>query len=216
MSLSHAAIRPHITRLIHTEKGPIHIEGPTLPEKVKGLGIDDGLKAFRPAWRQKEALEEISELEDGWVVTAEQDGILIGYITFHPPCEYERWGRAGLKEILELGAIEVAPGFRHYKLGRNMMEVAFADPVMDDFIVISTEYYWHWDLDGTGLNVWEYQLVMKKLMEAVGLVKRDTDEQEIRAHPANMLMARMGANVKPEVAAAFDRLLFRKKPPEGE
>ncbi len=28
---------------------------------------------------------------------------------------------------------------------------------MEDYIIITTEYYWHWDLKGTGLKVWEYR-----------------------------------------------------------
>ena len=27
------------------------------------------------------------------------------------------------------------------------------DDAMEDYIIITTEYYWHWDLKGTGLNV---------------------------------------------------------------
>ena len=40
---------------------------------------------------------------------------------------------------------------------------------MEDYIIITTEYYWHWDLKGTGLNVWEYRKVMEKMMNAGGL-----------------------------------------------
>lgn len=207
---SHAATRPIITRVLNSDKGPITLEDPTASEKISNCSIDEGLRAFRPAWRQKEALVEIAQ-EDGWVVCAIHQDMIVGYITFHPPGEFERWGRAGIKEMLELGAIEVAPGFRNAKLGREMMDLAFADPVMDDFIVISTEYYWHWDLDGTRLGIWDYQKVMTRLMESVGMVKRDTDEQEICAHPANMLMVRVGSNVCPEAVEALEKLLFSGK-----
>ena len=37
---------------------------------------------------------------------------------------------------------------------------------MEDYIIITTEYYWHWDLKGTGLNVWEYRKIMEKMMNA--------------------------------------------------
>ncbi len=208
---AYASTRSSTIQLLDTAKGRISVEGPTLSEKISGLGIDEGLRAFRPAWRQKEALVEIAGLEDSWVVCACQGETIIGYITFHPPGEFERWGRAGISEILELGAIEVAPGYRNIRLGREMMQLAFADPVMEKYIVISTEYYWHWDLDGTGLTVWEYQNVMSRLMESVGMVKRDTDEQEISAHPANMLMVRVGSTVSAEATEAFEKLLFRKK-----
>ena len=33
---------------------------------------------------------------------------------------------------------------------------------MEDYLVITTEYYWHWDLKGTGLNVWDYRKMMER------------------------------------------------------
>ncbi|MDA8442720.1 MAG: GNAT family N-acetyltransferase [Peptococcaceae bacterium] len=204
------ANRPLIQRTLNTGYGTVIVEGPIDSAKLQDCGILDGLKAFRPAWRQREALVEIAASEDSWVVAAVNNAQISGYITFHPPGEFERWGRAGIPEILELGAIEVAPEFRNSGLGRVMMQVAFADPIMENFIVISTEYYWHWDLEGTGLNVWDYQGIMTKLMEGVGMSKRDTDEQEISSHPANMLMVKVGSKVPAAVVADFENLLVRR------
>ena len=53
---------------------------------------------------------------------------------------------------------------------------------------ITTEYYWHWDLEAAGLNVWEYREMMEKLMKTVDMVWFATDDPEICAHPANCLM----------------------------
>ena len=33
---------------------------------------------------------------------------------------------------------------------------------MEDYLVITTEYYWHWDLKGTGLTVWDYRKMMEQ------------------------------------------------------
>lgn len=209
MALTQASNWPVIERKVSTDNGTVYVRMPILSETVNRLGIDDGLRAFRPAWRQKEALAEIAALDDSWVVAAVFQDNIVGYITFHPPEEFERWGQTHLKEIIELGAIEVAPAFRHIGLGKIMMETAFANKAVDDLIIISTEYYWHWDLEGTGLNVWEYQRVMTRLMESVGMSKRATNDLEISAHPANMLMARVGANVPPGVEEVFNKLLVR-------
>lgn len=214
MTQSQSETRPTLTQVLHNDKGPILLEGPTSGEKLGNYSIDEGLRAFRPAWRQKEALVDISQ-EDGWVVSAVNQNTIVGYVTFHPPGEFERWGKTGRPEILELGAIEVAPGFRNIKLGKEMMKLAFSDPVVENFIIISTEYYWHWDLDGTRLGIWDYQQVMTKLMESVGMVKRDTDEQEICAHPANMLMVRIGSAVCPEAVQTFEKLLIVGKQQGG-
>ncbi|NLI91789.1 MAG: GNAT family N-acetyltransferase [Peptococcaceae bacterium] len=197
----------NVTRTIHTPEGNLLISGTTSPQTLSMLNMDLQLKSFRPAKRQKAALMEISELTDGKVVTAQLNGDLVGYITFHPPDEFERWSQ-GPKKVLELGAIEVSPVVRKYGIARNMLEVAFEDPVMEDYIVLATEYYWHWDLEGTGMHIWEYREMMRRLMEHVHLVVKDTDDEEISSHPANMLMVRYGKNVSTPTIRAFEQLLF--------
>lgn len=211
MTSPHANGRMLITKQLAAGSGRITVEGPVAPQHIADLDIDRKLDCFRPAQRQQEALVDIAGLENGWVVLAHQDGTIVGYVTFHPPEEFERWGRAHIKEIIELGAIEVAPGYRHCGLGKALMDVAFTDPIKDNYIIISTEYYWHWDLEGTRLNIWEYQEVMTKLMESVGMLRQETDEQEITAHPANMLMVRVGANVGEKARTDFAALLFMRR-----
>jgi len=181
--------------------------GNTTPDVLQSLAIDLQLKAFRPALRQKKALIGISQLPEGRVVTAQLDGKIVGYVTFHPPDSFERWS-LGPMQVLELGAIEVAPQVRNYGVAKKMLEVAFEDPLMENYIVFSTEYYWHWDFEGTGLEIWEYREMMRKIMEHVGMEIRDTDEEEIASHPANMLMVRIGANVDKAIAEEFEKLLF--------
>lgn len=195
------------TRTIQIPEGELIILGVTPPDVLEKLSIDLMLKAFRPARRQKEALIEISKLDNGKVVTAQLNGELVGYVTFHPPDEFERWA-AGPRRVLELGAIEVAPKVRQYGIARSMLKVAFEDEKMEQYIVLATEYYWHWDLEGTSLHVWEYREMMRRLMENVGMVVKDTDDEEISSHPANMLMVRYGKKISPEAIQAFESLLF--------
>ncbi|MHB1651166.1 MAG: GNAT family N-acetyltransferase [Desulfitobacteriaceae bacterium] len=194
---------------VQTPEGVLHIKGPVSPEIISTLTMDSGLRAFRPPTRQKEALVEISGLELGSVVIAEREGELLGYVTFHPPDSFERWA-AGPRQVLELGAIEIAPKMRGLGIARRLLEVAFANPEMEDFLVLATEYYWHWDLEGKGLHIWEYRELMRRLMAHVGMVVKDTDEEEISSHPANMLTVRYGKHVSREVMLAFEALLFRK------
>ena len=197
----------NITRLLPTPEGELTICGVTAPEELEKMNIDLMLKAFRPAKRQKEALIEISNLPKGKVVTAQLRGEIVGYVTFHPPDEFERWS-SGPKEILELGAIEVSPKVRKYGVARHMLEVACEDKVMEEYLVLATEYYWHWDMEGTGLHIWEYREMMRGLMEHVDMVVKDTDEEEISSHPANMLMVRYGSKVSSFVIGQFESMLF--------
>lgn len=197
----------NVTRTIQIHQGDLLICGVTTAEILESLNMDLQLKAFRPAKRQKEALIEISRLKNGRVVTAQLDNSIVGYVTFHVPDEFERWS-AGPSQVLELGAIEVSPMVRKYGVARSMLEVAFEDSRMEHYIVLATEYYWHWDLEGTGLQIWEYREMMRRLMEHVNLVVTDTDEEEITSHPANMLMVRYGNNISETTIKDFNKLLF--------
>ena len=53
--------------------------------------------------------------------------------------------------IDELGAIEVADDYRSYGLGKQMLKIAFMEDQLENAIVYTTEYYWHWDLKNSGL-----------------------------------------------------------------
>jgi acetoin utilization protein AcuA len=110
--------------------------------------------------------------------------------------------------LLELGAIEVAPAYRGCSVGKTLLTVSMMDEQMENYIVMTTEYYWHWDLKGMKKDVWEYRKIMEKMMNAGGLVWFATDEPEISSHPANCLMARIGKNVSQESIEQFDRLRF--------
>ncbi|MDI6811958.1 MAG: GNAT family N-acetyltransferase [Desulfitobacteriaceae bacterium] len=194
---------------VQTPEGVVQVKGPASLETLSNLTMDSGLRAFRPPNRQKEALMEICQLEFGSVVIAVRNGELLGYVTFHPPDSFERWSQ-GPKEVLELGAIEVAPTVRGTGIARRLLEVAFANPEMENFLVLATEYYWHWDLEGKGLHIWEYRELMRQLMAHVGMVVKDTDEEEIASHPANMLTVRYGKHVSREAVLAFEALLFER------
>lgn len=201
---------PYIREII-TDKGPIIIKGLTSSEEITQLAIDSGLKAFRSPDSQKEALAEIAALPEGRVTTAIFEGTIVGYVTFHFPDELERWGQVDMIDLIELGAIEVTPAWRKEHLSRYLLEVSFLDNTLEDYLMISTEYYWHWDLKGTGLDVWQYKDVMQKVLGHVGMQNAATDEPEIASHAANSLMVRIGENVPIESVIKFETLRFKKR-----
>lgn len=193
--------------MIQIPDGDLLICGVTSPEELEEMSIDLMLKAFHPSKRQKQSLIEISKLPRGKVVTAQLRGELVGYVTFHPPDEFERWS-SGPKEIIELGAIEVSPRVRKHGIASQMLKAAFEDGIMEKYIVLATEYYWHWDMEGTGMHIWEYREMIKHLMETVDMVLKDTDEKEVSSHPANLLMVRYGKKVSPATIRHFETMLF--------
>ncbi|WCN37054.1 GNAT family N-acetyltransferase [Aneurinibacillus uraniidurans] len=191
--------------------GTLTLEGPVKPERILSLSMDEGLKAFRRPHEQQKALANIANLPESRVILAVHEETIIGYVTFLYPDPMERWSQANMDNLLELGAIEVSSHFRHQHVGEDMLALAFRDDAMEDYIVFTTEYYWHWDLKGTGLDVWAYRKIMEKVMASVGLQWFATDDPEICSHPANCMMARIGSRISLDSMEAFDRIRFQNR-----
>lgn len=189
----------------------LHLEGPVSPEQLKQLRMHPGLSAFRRPTEQHEALVEIAALPEGRILLARHEDEIVGYVTFHYPDEYERWSEGKMVDLVELGAIEVAAPYRAFGIGKKLIQLAFAEEQLENMIVFTTEYYWHWDLKGTGLDVYEYRKMMENLMKCVGMVWNATDDPEICSHPANCLMVRVGSQVPHTSVEQFDRVRFQNR-----
>ncbi|HUW63499.1 MAG TPA: hypothetical protein VMW83_02200 [Spirochaetia bacterium] len=55
--------------------------------------------------------------------------------------------------------------------------------------------------------------MLTRLFGRTGMVVRFTDDPEIKEHPANVLMARIGANVPTPDILAFEDMLFDWRDP---
>ena len=193
------------------ENRVITVQGPLSPEAIEAMNIHPDLDAFRRPLEQKEALVEIAGLPEGRIIAAFESNTIIGYVTFHYPDEMELWSQGGMEDLIELGAIEVANAYRCAGLGRMLITTAFDKGQLENCIVFTTEYYWHWDLKGSGLDVWAYRHMMEKLMQVVDMVWYATDDPEICSHPANCLMVRIGKEVPLSSEELFDRVRFRQR-----
>ncbi|MDC3412676.1 GNAT family N-acetyltransferase [Aquibacillus sp. 3ASR75-11] len=194
-----------------TEMGAVVVEGPVPTTELKKYHLHEGLDAFRPAPKQFQALLEIADFEEGRLIIARNNNTIVGYVTYLYPDPLERWSVFQMEDLIELGAIEVAPEFRGAKLASSLLKLSMMDEMMENYIIISTEYYWHWDLKGTQLSVWDYRKVMEKMMFAGGLTPSPTDDPEIVSHPANCLMVKVGKNVPESSIKQFDRLRFLQR-----
>jgi acetoin utilization protein AcuA len=190
------------------------VEGPVDPASLVRLSMNRFMSNFRPAERQKEALVDIARMNPGLVFVARWEQEIVAYVTFHRANPYTRWHRH--TRILELGAVEVGREWRRRGLATTLLNAAFALPMLEDYIVITLEYYWHWDLRGTGLDPWGYRKMLNDLFGKAGMVEKNTDDSDIGEHPANILMARVGAHVSLVNEVAFKAMLFYQKSPSGE
>ncbi|MEK4627603.1 MAG: GNAT family N-acetyltransferase [Solibacillus sp.] len=194
-----------------TRNGKVLVEGPVPSEQLASYTLHEDLKAFRPSHQQHAALVDIAKLEEGRIILVRQGNIVMGYVTYLYPDPLERWAEDRIPNMIELGAIEVIPSFRGTGIGKKLLEVSLMDDGMEDYLIITTEYYWHWDLKGTGLNVWDYRNMMERMMTSANFEYYATDDPEITSHPANCLMARVGSRVQADTLERFDRLRFRSR-----
>ncbi|MCG7332249.1 GNAT family N-acetyltransferase [Salinicoccus roseus] len=194
-----------------TENHSFILEGPLTTKELSAFTFDDGLDAFRPPIEQFEAIKEIAELEEGRILIVREGDHIIGYVTYLHPDPMERWSDGNLPYIMELGAIEISLDYRSFGLGKRLLSLSMQDAFMENYIIITTEYYWHWDLKNSGLDVYEYKDLMIRLMASVGFEVFQTNDPEITGHPANTLMARIGRNIKEEQMMAFDKLRFKNR-----
>ncbi|MGM7636368.1 GNAT family N-acetyltransferase [Bacillus sp. Hm123] len=205
----------HIKRFhskeLETKEGTLIIEGPVSSESLAGMTFHEGLVAFRQPEQQHQAIVEIAALPEGRIIIAREGSVIVGYVTFLYPDPLERWSEANLENMIELGAIEVIQKYRGAHVGKNLLRLSMLDDAMEDYIIITTEYYWHWDLKGTGLNVWEYRKIMEKMMNAGGLEWYATDDPEISSHPANCLMVRIGQRIDQASIQKFDQIRFMNR-----
>ncbi|WP_339296046.1 GNAT family N-acetyltransferase [Paenibacillus sp. FSL W7-1279] len=199
------------SHVLFPEDRRLIIEGPVPPEQLSELTMHPDLKAFRRPSEQHEALVEIAGLPEGRIIITRDQDMIVGYVTFHHPDEQERWSEGNMEDLIELGAIEVAKDYRSLGLGQQMIKTAFEEEQMERYIVFTTEYYWHWDLKGSGLNVWDYRKMMERLMKIVDMEWYATDDPEICSHPANCLMVRIGRHVPLSSQEQFDRIRFRQR-----
>lgn len=204
-------VKTYYAKEIVTPKGTIIIEGPITSEYIQSLGFHEDLVAFRPAKEQHKALIKIADFPEGRIIIARREQTIVGYVTFLYPDPIERWSEMKMPDLIELGAVEVIPEYRGYSIGKGLLQLSMLDDAMEDYIIITTEYYWHWDLKGTGLNIWEYRKIMEKMMNSGGLQYFATDEPEICSHPANCLMARIGKRVSQQSIEKFDQLRLKNR-----
>lgn len=187
------------------------IEGPVPRKQLEQMDYDDGLDAFRRPIEQFEAIQEISELPEGRIYVLRHENTIVGYVTYHYPDPLERWSTGNLPYLIELGAIEIALPHRGTGLGNELIKTSLSEDEFEDYIVLTTEYYWHWDLKNSKLDVYEYKKLMQKLMSHGGLEIFATDDPEITGHPANCLMARIGARITLDQMEAFDDIRFMNR-----
>ncbi|GBF33023.1 acetyltransferase AcuA [Desulfocucumis palustris] len=187
-----------------TPLGTVTINGPVTGKELAAKVLDNQLSNFRPAGLQQEALIKITEMPRGRIYTACRENTVIGYVAFHLPDECSRWCRN--PRIQELGGIEVARDWRCLGVGSSLLDYIFKDDYWEEYLVITTEYFRHWDLKGNSLTVWQYRNLLDKFFGRAGFIVKYTTDPDILEHPANVLMCRVGCRVPVDDLMSFEEL----------
>lgn len=182
----------------------------TSAETLEPLHISPALDMFRPPQKQQAALVDIAQdaaTDPLCCVSMARDGeALVGYASFHPPTDVETWGDDETGQLVELGAVEVDPSYRGQRLAQRLLEASLAGGRFDHTVVFATMYVWHYDLKRTAMTPYQYKRMLERLYRGIGMEPFRTSDPEIRADPANQLMARVGPTCPEHVRAEFDRL----------
>ena len=189
--------------------GPLVLRDRTPASLLRRLEVDPGIHAFvRDPDQEREVLARIAEEPTSEVVVAHTpEGMVVGYVAVLDPEPGTRF--ASLPGLLEVGAIEVATGWRRGGVASALLRFAVEPDPFEDLILIASGLSWHWDLDQSGLSAVAYRRVLGRVFEAAGFETLRTDEPEIAYHPANLFVARVGSRVPPARRAAFTSRLVR-------
>jgi acetoin utilization deacetylase AcuC-like enzyme len=189
--------------------GPLVLRDRCPASLLRRLEVDPGIHAFvRAPAQEREVLARIAEEPAGEVVVAHTPGgVVVGYVAVLEPEPGTRF--ASLPGLLEVGAIEVATGWRRGGVASALLRFAVEPDPFEDLILTASGLAWHWDLDQSGLQATSYGRVLRRVFEGAGFESLHTDEPEIAYHPANLFLARIGARVPPARRAAFSVRLVR-------
>jgi acetoin utilization deacetylase AcuC-like enzyme len=196
--------------------GPLVLRDRCPASLLRRLEVDPGIHAFvRAPEQEREVLARIAEEPTGEVVVAHTpEGVVVGYVAVLDPEPGTRF--SSLPGLLEVGAIEVASGWRRGGVAGALLRFAVEPDPFEDLILIASGLAWHWDLEQSGLSAVAYRRVLRRVFEVAGFESFRTDEPEIAYHPANLFVARLGSRVPPDRRALFTSRLVRAAADPGE
>lgn len=198
-----------------TDRGPLYFRRRVPAERLARMRLEEGLGIFFrfDLERQMNILLKIARMNYGNMVLAHTaDDLIAGYVSMHPVDESERWAILNKPgepiRVYEFGAIEVSRKWRGYGISKSLMRAAVeGDNWMDDKIIVSVEFAWHWDYEELNMGKFAYRDMLQKVIAVAGFQKMDTDEPNVMMDGANMFMVRVGKNVPGEIEQEFYSLL---------
>jgi acetoin utilization protein AcuA len=176
------------------------------PAALDGVTIADDFGAILRGTRLLETMR--ANLSAGAIIAAALDeGILRGYATVIDVAP--AWRRfAGIPDVTELGAIEVARSSRRRGIGDALLARLRAVPALDDVVTITYGASGHWEPELGGLTPRSYRLMLVRLLGRSGFIVHETDDPDLRGEPLSFLAARFGKSAPPRALLDFMSRLY--------
>lgn len=175
----------------------------SIKEYMRDYSFHPALNRFREAREQQDALLATLEKGSRICIATDKDWI-VGYTLILDPEENERW--SALPYIKVLGAIEVAPTYRSEGIAKKLLHGICGEPQIEQFIILSIEYAWHWDLRMVDGDIQLYKALLKRLLQSQMFNETITDDPDVAQYKHNFMMARYGDRVSSDQINQFMRL----------
>ena len=195
-----------LRRGFETAAGPLILRSFCSAALVASLKAERGLHAFAHVpEREHQLLLGIAERPDCVLTLAYTPrGEIVGQVTLAPA---DTWWQ-GVANTYEL-ALEVSTHWRRLGIARQLLSLALAFDTVEEMILVALGLSWHWDLKGSGLSPFRYRSLLAHILEPYHFFEGLTDEPNISMDPANILLVRIGKDVKREVMEQlFQRMRF--------
>jgi len=203
-----ASFPPGRTEQISVDRRTLNVRDRAPVTLLRRLRVADDMHAFtRSADREARLLRRIAaQPEAKLTIAATPAGEIVGEVTMAPGDG--RW--AGLDGLYEV-ALQVARSWRHGGLGRTLLRFAVEQDYAEELVIIALGLGWHWDLEAMRMSARQYRRVLERTFAPAGFHAYVTDDPEIMAAEANVLMARIGSRVPADLDEEFHRRLTRRQ-----
>ena len=200
----------HICRVktYKTPAGPLFLHTCCTPSFVKGLKVDDGLRAFaRLPEREHSLLLSIAQQPRNRLTLAcTAEGTIVGQATLAP---LDSWWQ-DISNAYEI-AVEVSSDWRKLGIAHQLLTFALEFESLEESLIIGLGLSWHWDYAGLGITPFHYRELIARLFASHGFSEYLTSEPNIRMDPANILVARLGRRLEEETINRFFQRLLKSE-----
>lgn len=149
----------------------------------------------------------MTEMAGGQLTVAVGEDRVVGFLLLSDPHPQSRWGRAHLKDVSEVAALEVARPWRGRGIGTGLLKAALTAEWEGRILVAAFDPD-EWDMLGTGLSKRVYRQMLLVLFRKAGFAEYPPLLDLGLSHdPSSLFLVRVGTNVDRGLLRRFQAFL---------